>query len=52
MTPQELVTSLVGHLLVDDLKITDGPHKVSEQRSVVYVTDTEGNRLRLQVDCA
>lgn len=49
-TPKQLMNSLIGHLLVDDLEILDGPYAISDTKSVVYVKPNSGGpKLRIEV---
>lgn len=47
-THEEVVNSLLGHLLVNGMTPHDGPRHLGD-KSVLYVKDREGKVLRLEV---
>lgn len=51
MTPEELIHSLLGHLLVNGMVPHDGPRHLND-KSVLYVKDHDGKVLRLEVRAA
>lgn len=50
MTPKQLVDALASSCHLVGLEVVDGPHAVSDTKTVVYLQDKDGSpRLRLEV---